>query len=74
MSAYSEFLDSIVCPSCGHEGMLPDGTGWCECPSCGWDGPIPGSGDDDCSICYLITPFCRIRLAYTLVSPDWTTQ
>jgi len=47
MSAYSEFLGSIVCPSCGHEGMLPDGTGWCECPSCGWDGPIPGSGDDD---------------------------
>ena len=33
-----------------------------------------GHGIPDWGFAYLITPFCKIRLAYTLVSPDWTTQ
>lgn len=45
-SAYDELLESSVCPNCGHEGLLPNGTGWCECENCGWDGPIPGSSDE----------------------------
>lgn len=47
MSAYDDILESSVCPICGHEGLLPDGTGWAACPECEWSGPIPGMDDDD---------------------------
>ena len=48
-SAYDDLLASAVCPICGHEGLLPNGTGWCECENedCNWEGPIPGWEEDE---------------------------
>ena len=39
--------DEIICPACGHIGVLPDGGFDWICPECGYEGDILGEEDEE---------------------------
>lgn len=47
MSEYTDILDTIICPKCGHQGMVPDGDLDYECPVCGYEGTLEDDDEED---------------------------
>jgi len=47
MISYTDILDTIICPKCGHEGMVPDGDLDYICPVCEYEGTLEDDEDDE---------------------------